>query len=378
MKITWQQAEELRKLKLIDEEQEEKELAEREAERERDMWSEIEVKKNNKKYLKLSDVFNPLDFSRDYTEEEYNAIIKMEERFIRAEDVKLPKSGIHIEEKEGLKYIPDDRRASLVTYGDMAEITVCFNHTNGNGLKNIRKLPGNKFLRTDTGEIFEGKKNSTRTESNHNLNKSIQMIRKTILDNFKDSEGQFVTFTYNCAMKDYENAKIDIKPVLDVFRYRKLDYLWVIEPKIDGSWHYHILVKPKKSTDFELEEKHLKKAWTHGSIYIEPITTVEGLALYLGHTTDTDEVKDDEQGIFMLTDNKYTKKRRSYYPSGAQIYDSSRGIKKPKKAYMSYGEAKEKIKGYKQVNSCCKVVRQGNTNGSHVVNIVNYETHKRK
>lgn len=380
MKLTAKQLKELAEAGLVDLEQDDKEFAEKEAEKE--LEQEI-LYKNGKKYLKLDFIFNPLDFGREYTEDEYNTIMKLNEKTIRAEHMGLNKSGIHFEEKKGLKDIADDCKASLVKYGDMAEVTAYFNRSDGNGLKNIKRLPGNRFLRKDTGEIFEGKKNQQRTESVQNLNKSIQMIKKLILNNFQDDVGQFITLTYSYAMKDYDKAKMDIEPVFDVFRYRKLDYLWVIEPKDSGSWHYHILVKPKGNTNFELTEKHLKKAWSYGSIHIEPIEQIEGLALYLGHSTVDDKgydsVCDDEQGIFMLcTNKKYTKRRRAYYPSGARIYGKSKGIKKPTKENMSYGEAIKAVDGYKEIDSCCKVVRKGTTVISNVVNIWNVQTFKQK
>lgn len=316
-----------------------------------------------------------LDFTREYTDTEIFEDYKAEKK-------KYHKKGIYIEDYNLTPDIPDDYTATVIEYGNKTEIKVSLNRTNGNGLQKIRKLKNNQFLNTETGEIFEGKRNRKRLGS-HYLNTTLKNIKYGIENNFQNGKGQFLTLTYNHVMTDHKIAMTDLKRVIEVFRYRKLEYLWVIEPKFSGTWHFHILVKPKCDNHFEIAEKHLKKAWPHGSIYIEPITDVPGLALYLGRLNNRsiddqehDSAPDDD--FFRLFPEKYTAERRDFYVSGMKIYDKSQGIKMPHPKRMSYGEAKETVKGYKKINKSCKLIRSGNTAGSHVVNAVTYETFQRK
>ena len=234
-----------------------------------------------------------------------------------------------------------------------------------------------------TNKVKAKKKNKNRTQSNANLNKSLKAVRRLIDNNFEDGDGgMFITLTYGYAMTDYKQAKTDLVPVLDGLRHRKLLYLWVIEPKASGSWHFHLLVKARAGHTLELTKYELLNLWKRrGSVYIQPITQTDGLAAYLGRASQAEDTKGDdyEDGIYMLNDKKYTYSRRSFYKSGMRLYGCSQGLEKPTRIKTTKARAEKMVEGCMRIGTPQSVViNMKNATSTYSMNIVSYEEYENK
>lgn len=288
---------------------------------------------------------------------------------------------------KGLCELPEECPAKVTEYGNMIDVSTSLNRSNGKGLRKTKKLSATEYVDTETGEVKQYRKNENRTQSISNLNQSIKELKRLILCNFSDGEGLFITLAYDSFMDDYDIVCQDYTKFYDKFKYYcksrfgvgDLLYIRVTEPKQSGSWHFHILVKSKDGTAIEISEDNLRKMWGQNSVKVDPITNVNGLALYLGRTTKPANNANDEDGIFMLQDDKTTRDRRKFYCSGMKLYTPSTGLKRPVKTTMTQEEAAQKVDGYDKIDERHSIVRLRNAKkAGQVINITNYETFKEK
>lgn len=307
------------------------------------------------------------------------------ENFVYEEDIQmLPPLRIKTERCKHFVVFDDTCPAKVIETKKSLEIITCANVTKDTGLNKVKKLAEGKFLNTETGEIFIGRKNERRTESGTNLNKSVKTLWKLIEENFEDNEGYFITLTYHGVMLDYYRAGKDFEKFKDKLKYHyELEFIKIIEPKASGSWHFHLLVKAKEGKELTVSEEKIDKLWSHGSTSVAPITNISGLQKYLASSgiIVNNEEDDDESTIFMLLEFEDKKKlrekqkRREFYRSGMRLYSCSSGIRKPKIHSMTKGEA------IKMTESCEKQSAETieiKTKSGHVLNIVSYEVYKKR
>ena len=248
--------------------------------------------------------------------------------------------------------LPDKSPAKVIIAGKFTEINTMKYRPNMEGLKNKVRLSKNQYMCTDTGEIRKYSETLERADNPH-LQESLKRIRQYINTNFYDG-GQFLTLCYNGAMTDFDKAKGDINSFLKVLRkaYKGIEYLWVIEPKESGSWHFHILVKKKKITAEKLQE-----LWTQGYVDIQDIFDVKGIAYYLSpsYRKDVEVGKEKEVdkigGIDVLSKMKQKTGRLKFYPEGKRIYGKTNGIKKWEEIQTTRGGAEIFVKGKKQTGN---------------------------
>ena len=311
--------------------------------------------------VNAKDWFDPLDFSPE-------AMERAERYFIMAE-------------RAPFVALPDNAPTTIIKTKKTFEVISYTNQSNGAGFKHIENLPGGKFLNKKTGEIKYKKKNENRVQNNAFLNKSIKAVRRLIDNNFEDGVGQFVTLCYDYAMTDYKQAKADLVNVVDGLRYRKLDYIWVIEPKESGSWHYHILIKPREGHTFTLTEDEVRKMWKNrGSVDVQPITNVDGLAAYLGRASQTAEDEEEEEnGITMLADKKYTYSRRSFYKTDMRLYGYSQSLEKPTRIKTTKAGAAKMVEGCERIGKPkSTIISKKNATKTYPLNAVSYEEYRNK
>ncbi len=297
--------------------------------------------------------------------------------------VKMPPMRVRTERLETFIAFNDSCPAKVIETKKSVEVVTMAEIRTGEALKKIKKLPDGMFLNTETGVIFRGQKNKTRTESNVNLNHSIKELRKLIEENFEDNNGYFVTLTYFGMMTDYDKAGKDFEKFKDKLKYHyELEFIKIVEPKASGSWHFHLLIKAKEGKTLELSEDKVQSLWEHGTVQVKSITNVSGLQMYLAssgtHPDDNDE--DDERGVFILSECvgqkklKEKRERREFYKSGMRLYSCSHGIRKPKKYSMSNGEARIIVADLERTSSETVTVK---TRGGHILNVVSYEIFKK-
>lgn len=272
--------------------------------------------------------------------------------------------------------LPDNSPAKVTIAGNFTEVTTMKHKPNMEGLKDKVRLSKDKYICMDTGEIREYSKILDRADNPH-LQETLKKIRLYINTNFHRG-GQFLTLCYDGCMTDFFKAKSDINSFLKVLRkaYKGVEYLWMIEPKESGSWHFHMLTKKKKITAEKLQE-----LWTQGCVDVQDIFDVKGIAYYLSPCYRKDVEAGEEKevneidGIDVLSKVKQKAERLKFYPSGVRIYGKSNGIEKWKEIKTTRGEAETYVKGKRQTgNITIKITEEATGQEVNQINKEIFET----
>ena len=264
--------------------------------------------------------------------------------------------------------LPDTSPAKVIIAGNTAEIKTMKYKPCMKGLQNTVRCSGNTYLCIDTGEIKEYSKELDRSENPH-LKETLKKIRLYINANFYDG-GQFWTLSYNQCMTDIATAKKDLQTFLRSLckQYGKLMYFWVLEPKASGAWHYHILVK-----GVELTAQEVSKLWGHGSVDVQDIYDVKGLAWYVAPNCKKaiEEGADEDGGIFVLSKSAEKSERLSFYPANARIYGKSNSVRKWIEEDTTRGEAGKYIGDKKRIRKYTVKISEADT--GREINQINHE-----
>ena len=219
----------------------------------------------------------------------------------------------------------------------------------------------------ETGEIkpFE-KKAETRADAVNSLKKTMKRIRELITTNITDfHKVRWCTLTYKENMTDTKKLYQDFRKFNQRFRHylRKQgiespEYIAVSEPQLRGAWHLHVLYIWKNSPAPFIKNDIFSTIWGHGFTKIQALkddNVASYLCAYLSDLELDEEMQtyfpDDSRITRTVTDLHGKEKRiakgmRMYlYPPKFNIIRYSKGIKKPEKTMMSYGEALSLVKG---------------------------------
>ena len=207
----------------------------------------------------------------------------------------------------------------------------------------IRKISKNQYVNIDTGEIgdYDLKENKVNIES---IRKTFKQLVCLIRHNFTaDSENQlFITLTYIENMKSRDKLYSDFKKFFQKLKRKytdiKLDYILVAEPQGRGAWHVHMMLKGDKP--LFIPHKVIKDLWGFGRTETVRLKSDDVGRYYVAYFTNL-EVESKEENS---QEKKYIKGARlPLYPSGMKIYRTTRGIEKPPKVVMTWGELKEQF-----------------------------------
>ncbi len=229
--------------------------------------------------------------------------------------------------------------------------------TNSPTMFPIQRLNDKEYLVKSTGEIREYNTSSHLNPKSYK--RMCVKLRDLILNNFKDDETKLITLTYATSQKRGDLLNKDLKNYFKSLNKYQFDYITVIEPHKNGSFHAHILLKfnsppatnllnkdlknyfkslnkyqfdyitviePHKNGSFHAHillkfnsppatNKLLKEKWKHGHSKVEKVKNINALAHYF-----TSEKK---------------AKRLHFYPPNFKIYRSSSGIISPKAIKMT-------------------------------------------
>lgn len=188
-----------------------------------------------------------------------------------------------------------------------------------------KKISKAEYVNTETGEIHQYKKTSAeKGKSTKSARKSTNMINDLIHNNFQAKKNEWSSvLTYKeymtCSTQLYE----DFEKFWKKFKYKygkNVDYISIAEPHESGSWHLHVLIRFNEKEEIPIKPSDINDLWGKGHVSMKEIYDVPGLAGYLSKG-----------------------ERLIHYPPGMNMYRASRGIKKPKKERVIYGQLKEKI-----------------------------------
>ena len=227
----------------------------------------------------------------------------------------------------------------------------------------IIKLNKDEYLVKATGEIKEIKRTETRMQSPSEVRQTLKKMRYLINNNFSgESNELMLTLTYGENMTDYKQLYSDYNKFMKRLCYKlkkdgiKIEYLNVVEPQGRGAWHCHVLIKMIGIKDAYIDHKELEEIWGLGWVWIKRIKNNDNIGAYLtSYLTDL-ELTQENLSDFIGTPVEIKevdvdgKKKRfvkgarlKYYPSGINLYRSSRGIIMPEKELITYEKAIKKV-----------------------------------
>ena len=234
----------------------------------------------------------------------------------------------------------------------------------GGAIGIYRKLDKDNMVNVNTGEVIKVNHNDSRKDDIASLKKSIRRLRMIINANFSGNLNElFITLTYSENMTDLKRLYSDFNKFIKRLRYKygdiNFEYIAVPEPQLRGAWHIHLLLKAVNKEVLYISNDKIAELWRQGFTKTERLEQVDNVGAYLSaYLTD------------LKNDNCKSKGARLYlYPSGMQLYRSSRGIKKP-----------DVIEGNIGIDDIYKVYESSYDikDGDKVVNTVTYKQYNMK
>ena len=270
-----------------------------------------------------------------------------------------------------------DSNSKIIFLPDSAEVVTAKNSGGSTALSGIKRISKNEYVKVETGEVFKYNTNANKTDNTVSIKKSLNNLRKLILNNFVEFESIFITLTYKDEMFDFVQAVQDYTKFFENlkkhYKHYNLKYLRIIEPTDKGNWHIHVLLKSAEKVDkFYISQEKVQSIWKHGSVKVEQIHNIEGLANYFCTYSN------DDKALPEKAKPKHVKKqeRWKYYPYRARIFAKSNDIVYPKTVKAKRGQVDELLKDYKRVSASTLTVKDSET--GRVVNTVNYEHYKKR
>jgi hypothetical protein len=314
-------------------------------------------------------------------------------------------------------------RSKKVYYTEMSNGTVEIEYLANvsYGLNGIKKISRNCY--TDkSGAICEYALKENRAQSPESIKRSLKKIRRLINNNFYGEENELIiTLTYGvhnillkkgwitkreylkalyvyehynskkrtvgeiCVKRGYatqeqfdsvksemRNEKVlydNMRKFIGRFRskynreYGAIEYICVKQPqdeKNNYAWHIHLLVKfinVKKAPTID-NETVLQPLWGLGFTECKSARNINKIASYV---------------------SKYNDERFNKYPSGMNIYSSSRRLILPMPQVMEYQYALDKVKGKKRVYFCVSEILDKSTGAClNSYTVEQYQDVKRK
>lgn len=246
----------------------------------------------------------------------------------------------------------------------------------------VKKISKNEYVVTATGEVLEYKNRSeNRSQDKESLRRTFKKIRQLINTNFIGNTNELCfTITYKENITDPKILYKDFDKFMKKLKYKygNVDYINVVEPQRRGAWHCHILLKFNDLKKAYIPNKEICEMWGKGFVKVKAIKKdIDNLGAYLSAYLGDVEIGDDnltdliQDGVIKVGQSFNIKEvevegmkkkfikggRLHYYPTGMNIYRSSRGIKQPAVFHMSYEEAKKIVGVSAPTYSSCTLIQ---------------------
>lgn len=260
---------------------------------------------------------------------------------------------------------------AMVDIKIMGNIIEVRHMTNKNTTPKIKKVSKDSYINLENGEIMSFEKTQNRSQGENSIRITMRKLREYINTNVIDkNKCHWITLTYK--QRDTKNEKA--KPMRDTKKlYRDfkvfmielrrdypnnmIEYITVVEPQQNGSWHLHVILIWDIKRPFIDNKTFRERYWKNrGFVVIRGITKKcdnigAYFSAYLADVEYKGQVLKKGQTIKEITDKHgKTKKfikgaRLHYYPSGMNIFRCSRGIKKPEKYTAFYKDLNKNMLG---------------------------------
>lgn len=260
----------------------------------------------------------------------------------------------------GFFSIPDDEIVTVTKMGHLVEVQYLEKENKKN---NIIKLNKDEYLVLNTGEIKEYEHIKDRSQSENSLRQTFKKLRYLINNNFKGADNElFITLTYKDNMQDPKKLYNDVEKFIKKLRYRfkdktSIDYINVVEPQERGAWHCHILFRFNDLEKIYIPNDKIREIWGNGFVTVKSLKNIDNIGAYLSayladielnKDTDVDVINkalnEEHRTVKNIDGKRYIKGGRLHlYPSGMNLYRTSRGIKKPERVKMKYKDIKKVV-----------------------------------
>jgi len=237
----------------------------------------------------------------------------------------------------------------------------------------IRRISKTEYKNIRTGQIGQYQEHEGKYDES--LKKTFARLRGLIRTNFTSGRMDqiFITLTYKDRQISGERLATDFKAFFKRLRrhypQKQFEYIAVMEPQKDGTWHVHLLLKVTNEASLYIKHDVLMKLWGQGGVRVEALKSVDDTgAYYVAYFTDTlDESKEG-------TKQKMKAERLKYYPKNFKFYRCSRGIKEPEKV-ETFGSVVNELYGCPKFEQTFAAVDQ---DGANICNVINKRIYKRK
>lgn len=222
----------------------------------------------------------------------------------------------------------------------------------------VAKIDKDNYAIISTGEVKKYNHSKTRKNNYSEVKRSLQRLRDYINANVTELEKcRFITLTYAENMRDTERLRKDLERFVRKCRkiYGHFEYITACEPQGRGAWHAHAIFIFNDIAPY-MDNKEVYKLWDNkGWVKIKAMYSDNMGAYYSAYLADMEftiestsnpEIDLKHCEIKEVNGKKYIKGARLYlYPTGFNLYRTSKGIKKPIVEEMEYIKAKEKVTG---------------------------------
>lgn len=272
---------------------------------------------------------------------------------------------IQIKDYKNFSIIKPENIVDMVMSGNIATIKYC---TTTAHKCSIQKISKDEYFVKETGEVKEFKHKTSRIDLYDALKKTVKSIQNYANYNFTGKAGEyFLTLTYSKKVFDAKELHNDLENFVARMNrkyrktYGKMEYMSVVEPQANGSWHAHVLIKfPNQPMDkpFKATKKEISNVWCHGFVTVKPITNSDKIGNYLSLCLLDLKMEELDKNSLMaiVNDDALDIKRRDkkvngeskafvknarlhFYPMNLKIYTVSKGMIKPKAVKIRYDVA---------------------------------------
>lgn len=316
-------------------------------------------KKTNKNIIE----WDPLDFETTFTKEQ-------EEQY---------REQCAIKDVIDIFDVSDNILVKVIEYGPFTDVITSYNRTKCKGLQKVKNLPKGQYKNLETGSIRRKKKNRYRSDCILNLKRSVRELKRLIILNFGDLNGYFITLSYDYSMYNINKAVEDYKKFYSKFIYyygkcknTRMTFIKVLEPTLEGNWHFHLLVKGDKNNNLKISKEKIAEMWGCKNVYICPIIRARELLAKMRNLNRN--LYQERNSISVLHDVYNV---ASFYNIGTKLFTCSQNLKRPAIKIMSRKEANERLLNYKKIIDNSITVKSGIGVNAHTVNVVRHETYKK-
>lgn len=253
----------------------------------------------------------------------------------------------------------------------------------------IEKLNADMYVDKRTGEVKEFQHHTSRAEDTASVSQSLRKLRDLINANLDDPETAiWATLTFRENVRDPVRLYEDYRRFWQRFKYYLVkqgyppaEYIIAAEPQSRGAWHLHCLFLFPSKAPF-IPNSDMERIWGHGFTKTQSLKGARNpglyLSLYLGDMELSEAVDAGQFKAGHLTETKDKSKavikgaRINLYPSGVNLFRSSRGVKRPEVWQTTEQEAQAEISGLPLTYE--KTISISDESGT-IRNIINYRSY---